>query len=291
MAYIDNSIQPLRHIGRQRWAHSGLGPYLNAQAVVTGTFLTTPTEAEVNSGTQTIIITLSRAKWIASGSFNAVRQAIINQLIVSSQTEPLGLATQIASLTVGSVVRSSDTVVTVTLTATPEYKLSADETWKFVVPPTALHRRGGRIEAKAAATVTVINSTAAAPTCALTGTMIAGGVIESEIVTGGMTLICTLTGGTFIATAGFDAVRQAIIDGITAAESEAAGWNVEVRDKAAVTTVVRTSNTIVTFTAPATAGYVVTSDEVLTITIPSAAIALYSGDVAGDVTVTITANS
>ena len=156
MAYTDNSIKPLRHIGRQRWAHSKIGPFLDPHAVVTGTFLTTPTEAEVVTGGQTVIITLSGATWAASGTaFDGQRQNIINGLS-SWESEAGGLATVKAAAVVTNVVRTSATIVTITLPATAGYSITANETWRFKVPPTALFKRGGRNEARAAVAVTVV---------------------------------------------------------------------------------------------------------------------------------------
>lgn len=108
---------------------------------------------------------------------------------------------------------------------------------------------------------------------ALTGTAISGGVLESEIVTGGDTIIITLTGDTWVASgATFDAQRQNIIDGLDSAQSEAAGWNVEVRDKEVVGAVVRISDTMVTVTLTAAAAYVITADETITVTVPATAL-------------------
>lgn len=96
---------------------------------------------------------------------------------------------------------------------------------------------------------------------------------EAEVVTGGQTLVIDLLeavwqpAGTL-----FDAQRQAIIDGLDSAQAEAAGWNAELRDAMAVTTVVRTSATKVTITLPATAGYSITADEDITVTVPKEAI-------------------
>jgi hypothetical protein len=135
------------------------------------------------------------------------------------------------------------------------------------------------------------------PTIAATGTIIAGGVVESQIVTGGETLILTLTDGTW-ATSGtnFNALRQAILDGLVSAQAEAAGWNAK-RAAFAVTTVVRTSATIVTVTTPATAAYSVTADEIITITVPVNAVVNSLGQpinktfASAPTTFTITANS
>ena len=135
------------------------------------------------------------------------------------------------------------------------------------------------------------------PTIAATGTIIAGGVVETQIVTGGETLILTLTNGTWAAAGtAFNALRQAILDGLVSAQAEAAGWNAK-RAAFAVTTVVRTSGTIVTVTTPATAAYSVTADEIITMTIPanavvnSAGATVHKAFVTAPTTFTITANA
>jgi lysozyme family protein len=107
---------------------------------------------------------------------------------------------------------------------------------------------------------------------ALTGTLF-NEPIERSIVNGGFTLILTLTDDTWVtAGATFNAQRQNIINGITSAQSETHGWNNEVRDVIAVTTVVRTSNTVVTITLPAEDAYDITSAETITATVPATAL-------------------
>lgn len=287
MGYRDNSIVPARHIGHHRPAATGIGVYRDPLAAITGTFLTTPTEQEALTGTQTIIITLTNGEWVATADFNAERQGIIDGLD-SAQSESTGWNTLIRdALAVTAVVRTSDTVVTVTMANAPLYHITADETITFTIPPTSILDRGGN----AVGDVTIVPADAApAVTCAVTGTAIAGGMLESEIVTGGETIILTLTGGVWVAAgaAAFDTLRQAIIDGMTAAESEAAGWNVEVRDKEVVTAVVRTSNTIVTITLTAAGSYSTTADENITITVPLLAVELVNAAIvaAPDVVVT-----
>ena len=110
------------------------------------------------------------------------------------------------------------------------------------------------------------------PVVVITGTLVSGST-EAQVATGSRTLIMTLNGGLKWAPSGsvFNAARQAIINGITSAQAEATGWNTVVRDVAAVTTVVRTSDTVVTFTSPAAATYDITADEIVTVTIPAAA--------------------
>lgn len=94
---------------------------------------------------------------------------------------------------------------------------------------------------------------------------------ENAIRDGGRTILIDLAGDTW-ESAGFDAARQAIIDGITSAQSETLGWNNEVRDKEVVTAVVRTSATRITITLTASSLYEITASESITVTIPAAAL-------------------
>lgn len=118
---------------------------------------------------------------------------------------------------------------------------------------------------------TSVNAAGAPVSAAVTGTL--RPAVAQDIRDGGKTIILTLTGDTWVASgATFDAQRQAIIDGLDSAQSEGTGWNAEVRDAIAVTTVVRTSDTIVTITLPALADYAITAAETITPTIPGAAL-------------------
>jgi hypothetical protein len=119
----------------------------------------------------------------------------------------------------------------------------------------------------------------------VSGTAIAG-ITESDVLVGGKEIVITLAGDTWVASGGtFNAIRQDIIDGLDSAQAELAGWNNEVRDNLAVTTVVRTSDTVVTITLSAQAGYDITATETITVTVPSTAV---SGGVAIIATPTFT---
>ena len=114
--------------------------------------------------------------------------------------------------------------------------------------------------------------TAGGGTIALTGT-ITSSTTESDIVTGGKTIILTITGDTWVADgATFNAQRQNIINGIDSAQSETHGWDAEVKAKIGVTDVVRTSDTVCTITLDAEAGYDITATETITATIPATAL-------------------
>jgi len=126
---------------------------------------------------------------------------------------------------------------------------------------------------------------------ALTGTAIAGGVLESEIVTGGETVIITLTGAEWVATIGADnAITTAFLAAITGNLADAAGWNAEVA--LVHGNLARTSATVLTLTLPATAGYsITTDDEEVTVAPPASSIVQTKGQVPVPVRFTITEGS
>jgi hypothetical protein len=109
------------------------------------------------------------------------------------------------------------------------------------------------------------------PTVALSGTAIAGGVVEAAIVTGGETLILTLTNGEWDLTIGAaNALTTALIAGITGNDGGSTGWD----DKVAIVAanVSRTSDTIVTITLPATSLYAILVDETISVVVPASAV-------------------
>lgn len=108
-------------------------------AALTGTAVPTITETDIVNGGKTIIVTLTGDTWVAEGeTFDAQRQNIING-IDSAQSEATGWDAVVkAGQSVGNVVRTSDTVVTITLDAFATYDITATETITATIPATAL---------------------------------------------------------------------------------------------------------------------------------------------------------
>ena len=128
---------------------------------------------------------------------------------------------------------------------------------------------------------------ASGTTAALTGTA-TGSIAESDIVTGGKTIILTLTDDTWVASgATFNAQRQNIINGIDSAQAEAAGWDAEVKAKEVVGAVVRTSDTVVTVTLTAAASYDITAQETIEVTVPATALVTSATAVVASPTFTV----
>ena len=234
---------------------------------MSGTVVSTATEAEIAAGSETVIITLTSDTWVADGgTFDAIRQDIIDGLD-SAGSEGTGWNTEVRDQqNVGGVERTSDTVVTITLDAQAAYDISVDETVTVTVPASAV------TSATAMAASPTFDLIAAPISAAVTGT-VAPSATEADVVAGSETVIITLANETWVAAgAAFDAVRQDIIDGLDSAQSESTGWNIEVRDKQTVGGVVRTSSTVVTITLDVQAAYDITVKETITVTVPVTAV-------------------
>jgi len=139
-------------------------PSGGGSAALTGAATDAITEADVVAGDKEIIITLTDDTWVADdGTFDGQRQNIINGMD-SAQSEGTGWDAEVkAKEVVGAVVRTSDTVVTITLTAQAAYDITATETITVTIPGTALV---GAEEIEAAPTfdVTHIPPSAGQPT-------------------------------------------------------------------------------------------------------------------------------
>ena len=124
---------------------------------LTGTTVPTITEADVVSGGETSIITLTNDTWVAAGAtFEAQRQAIINGFdAASSPTNGWNNEVQ-ANEVVTAVVRTSATVVTVTWTAAASYDISSTETITCTIPNAALVTSGSDIIVTPTFTVTAV---------------------------------------------------------------------------------------------------------------------------------------
>lgn len=132
--------------------YAGFSPAA-ANVVLSGT-ITGALESDIVAGGQTIILTLANDTWVSSGAtFNAQRQNIIDGLD-SAQSETTGWNNEVRDKeVVTAVARTSDTVVTITLSASSAYSISSDETITTTIPATAL-TGGNALVASPAFTVT-----------------------------------------------------------------------------------------------------------------------------------------
>jgi len=219
------------------------------------------TEEMMVTGSETLILTLTGDTWHTDiGADNSITDALIAGFS-TAEAEAAGFIAQIVggdgALAFGDIVRTSDTAVTITLPASASFALAADEVVTMDIPGVCTSKGLNPASATFTLTADVI--------IALTGTAVAGGVLESEIVTGSETVIITLTGDTWVATMADDnAITTAFLAAITGDLADAAGWNAQVA--LAHGDIVRTSSTVLTLTLPATAGYsITTGNETVTV--------------------------
>ncbi|CAB1057424.1 Beta-galactosidase (EC [Olavius sp. associated proteobacterium Delta 1] len=111
-----------------------------ADATLGGTLADGAAEAAIVSGGETLTITLTDDTWVAAGAaFNAQRQNIIDGLASDSSQAAGWNAIVQANLDLADVVRTSSTVVTVTLAGgEADYNISAHETITVTVPAPAV---------------------------------------------------------------------------------------------------------------------------------------------------------
>lgn len=113
---------------------------LAKSASISGTITAGVNESDIVAGGKTLIITLVNDTWIAAGaaSFDLQRDEIIAG-VDSAQSEALGWdLVPKATQSLAGVVRTSDTVVTITWDAFVTYDITATETITVTVPGTAL---------------------------------------------------------------------------------------------------------------------------------------------------------
>lgn len=231
---------------------------------VTGTLGSGANETDVHSSGTTIILTLTNGEWVATvGADNAITTALISGITGDSSSTEGWDATVGSGLDHNDVVRTSDTVVTITLNdAYPLYGIPSNETISVAVPATSVK---GQASALSTQTFTITNQT---PTMAITAS-----ITEAQIQAGGETVTLTLTNGTWKSTVGSDnSITTALIAGFSGDDTGSTGWDDVVQSTLDHSDIVRTSDTVVTITLDAAATYDVDEDETITVIVPAVAV-------------------
>ena len=156
MAYKDQVRIGNTHGRRGRYNRTGIAVYQRPQVTVTGTVGASLTEVECVTGGETIILTLTNGQWNKNTTaFEAARQAMIDGMD-SAQAESAGWDDEVkANEVVGAIVRTSDSVLTITLSASASYATTATETITIIIPAAIME---GQIESLAGGTFTVITT-------------------------------------------------------------------------------------------------------------------------------------
>lgn len=110
-----------------------------AFAAISGTIVSGVTETDIVAGGKTLVITLTNDTWIVAGagSFDLQRDEIIAG-VTSAQSETFGWnVVPKVQQSLAGVIRTSDTVVTITWDAFATYDITALETITVTVPSTS----------------------------------------------------------------------------------------------------------------------------------------------------------
>lgn len=126
----------------------------SASCALTGTITTPATDANIIAGGMTIILTLSGDTWATAGANFDSEKYNLMQGITSAGAETLGWNNEVRDKQDydTAIVRTNDTVVTITLLASADYRITADETITVTIPASILT---GGVQIVAAPTFTI----------------------------------------------------------------------------------------------------------------------------------------
>ena len=147
------SFQPGGYPGRPYGSFAGRVPA--ATATVSGTATTGITEVEYRTSSKVILIDIANDTLEVGATFDAARAAVLAGI---TSTSGIFIANQV----VGTVVRTSDTRITITLAADPLYDISSTDTITVIVPESVLVTSISDVLATPTFTVTAVAAAAAA---------------------------------------------------------------------------------------------------------------------------------
>ncbi|MCL6639568.1 MAG: hypothetical protein K6T80_07835, partial [Firmicutes bacterium] len=112
--------------------------------------------SDIVAGGKTVIITLAGGTWAADAASSATkRNALIDGFAASSDLAAWNLVKAALKANPGSVVRSSDTVMTITLPPVPAYEIIADQTVQLTIPKALLGQLSVDVPVATPLTVTI----------------------------------------------------------------------------------------------------------------------------------------
>ncbi len=243
-------------------------------AALSGSAVTAPTtEANIVAGGKTIIITLINDTW---------------QDVVAGLADRLsagGLGSEWTKVTgeikndPNSIVRTSDTVVTITLPAVPEYDITSDQT-------ITVNLDGGKeltVENQAIQAVPP-GFTIKPVTATVGGTAVTTMTICENIIKGGKTVVITLNNGEWAADLPKDATKvNKLIEGLRLSEGDNPGspdaqWQKVRAALKAGAGKIKVSGSTLTITLPPVPDYFIQADQTVTVTVDNSLLKLPTAD-------------
>ena len=240
-------------------------------AAVSGTITPSVTEADIVNGGRTIVITLTNATWAPDIATSLTKRELLIGGFSATGDKNQWQTLIDAMKAVAVFTRTSDQVLTITLPPVPGFNLSGEIKVSLTVPGSVV-TAATDLPVGEAFTITPVTT----QTATLSGT-ITQSTTESNIVSGGRTIIITLADDTWAADVASDKnKRNDLIGGLSAPTgTDGDKWNTnvrnEIKNKAGTdpSVVVRTSDKVVTITLPPVSGFDITGDITVSLTIPA----------------------
>lgn len=251
---------------------------------LSGTCTSSATEGLVTAGGLTTILTVAGDQYVAAGAtFEGVRQDILDGFASDNATDATDfIAEVVGNENVTSVVRTDANTVTITWSAAAAFDVTILETITYTMPASALLASSAPVVASPSFTVTPT-------TIALTGTALPT-LTSAEAVTGSETIIFTVTGDEWVETLGADnQITTDFLAAIDSAQSEATGWDAEVKANLDYTMLTRDSATQCTLVLPAAASYAITASETITATPPATSLVASTAPIVASPVFSVTA--
>lgn len=165
-----------------------IAPLNNQSAFLNGT-VKTASEPDIVAGSKTLVITLQNDIWAQDAVSNSTKlNALIDNIKTTSVTTWANVQTALKA-NPSNVVRTSDTVLTITLPPVSTYTIDTDQTIYVSIPSNSTSTSTQPIYAG--------SFTVKAVTVTLSGTAVTTPLNSSSVITGGKTLIITLKNATW----------------------------------------------------------------------------------------------
>ena len=251
---------------------------------VSGTLTAGANEMDIVNGNKTIVATLTNATWASSVTIDrTLREQLIDKLLASVPAWPTTTTNPtdaIATIKAGATYTlTNPSTVTITLPPVPGFNISTPLTITPLIPTLSaliVPPSGGTYQASIIPPFTI--APISNQSASISGTVITASPIESDIVTGGKTLVITLKNDVWAQ----DVVSKYSVLGnnITVGTPAVAVFSLQSSN------VVRTNDTVLTITLPPAPGYTCATDQTINVKIPGTTLATSSQDItAGSFTV------
>jgi hypothetical protein len=249
-------------------------------ATISGTTVSSATgEADIAAGGKTIVVTLTSGQWAADiASSEEKRFALFNSFTASVNKDEWDnkviaalISKANADTAPSTIVRNSSSKITITLPKADGYDIHENETVSLTIPKEKGLITGAASDTKASPDIKIYCRMSAD----ITGSAVESDLDEADIVTGGKTIIVTLSDAKWASDLKTDSTkRNALFSGFTTA-TETTEWAKVInalKTDGAQAISMNAELTEVKITLPTISGYNIASDQTVTLSIPASVV-------------------